>query len=342
MDNRPFDYKDNDAEIEAQTGARDASGFWSNPIVRIALFLLCCLAVSFVGRSAVNMIYAAMHVYPYSQDPAPSPYWQIFLPLTGVIGALTALCVMKRREGWGLWKSTGFGSQGVGRAVLVGLLAGLAISVVSFGITMLLHHRNARVNNATLHLFPLLMIYSLVLSIFRMVANATIFQGFILQELEKRWGTLIGLVVSCLFFCFYTNWYLFDPVFPHDYANPGLLLSLVYSLFGGIVSSALLSCTYLYTRRLWAPIAVSLTGWFFLSGAALLFHYSSNFEVTHFVEIVAIAWLIVLTAQKGEWHPGPGLGEIARAARANVVKIVDLTDPGKEVDGEPTPQPSNE
>ncbi|HEX5323557.1 MAG TPA: hypothetical protein VFW40_07205, partial [Capsulimonadaceae bacterium] len=208
MEKKPFDGKDNDSEIESRarlrragsaggagTGESAPGAFWNHPVVRVAFFSLCCLAISLLGRFAVNVVYANMHAYPSTRQPYASPYWLVFLPLTGAIAALAALVVLKRREGWSLWKSAGFGSQGAGRAVLVGSLVSLAIAIVTFGITTLLEHQNHAASPGMPRFFALLLAYSLASSLFRIVANETIFHGFFLQELEKRWGTLIGLVV---------------------------------------------------------------------------------------------------------------------------------------------------
>ncbi|HEX5323548.1 MAG TPA: hypothetical protein VFW40_07160, partial [Capsulimonadaceae bacterium] len=115
---------------------------------------------------------------------------------------------------------------------------------------------------------------------------------------------------------------------------------LAYSLFGNIVSTTFLASLYLYTRSLWTPISCSITSWLLLSGTTFLIQYTPNFAVMHFAEIVAAAWLIVMTIRKGEWKPGPNLNEIARATRANVIKIVEATDPGKQVDDSPPIAPA--
>jgi membrane protease YdiL (CAAX protease family) len=341
MNNRPFDNRDNDAEIEAKaltrkprpegsggdesSPAKAGSAFRSHPIVRIAIFLLIYLAISaIVTRLIEGNPWLGSIILPHQAFMAQLPLVYYF-PVGGVIGALVALWLMKRSEGRALWKSSGFVRQGGLVTFLIGLGAGLGISLIAFGLSYFFG-RPARIQQSVmLPGFEVLLFFYLIPNLIRPVGLEIVFRGFVLQELEKKWGTFIALTGSSLLYSVFVSWQPLYVLTMRGYAESPFLLSL---LFKGLVSGLFFGSAYLLRRSLWLPITihVGLTIGVYVLEPILKAYLVNN--LLTFVQIVVAIWLIVLAVQKGNWKSGPGLRDIG----AGIVKIVEATDPGKEVD----------
>ena len=152
----------------------------------------------------------------------------------------------------------------------------------------------------------------LLLFLFAAVAEELVCRAILLRTLEERWGTVVALVVSCLFFGFM------------HLGNDG---ASVWSCIAIAVSAVEAAC-FVYSRNLWMPIGAhwawnfvqgnvlgvpvsgidmghsvvqaSLSGPDWLTGGAFGAEAS---VVTVVVSAGVAAWLLWLAYKKGDFRP---------------------------------------
>ncbi len=223
--------------------------FLKNPLVAILAFVV--LQETLSGF----LIYQASHLTGFLQTIYRFPRLSILVrEIRGqfVSTLVTFLCVYLLSK---LLPRTNLKTIGLtGRLSLAYLTAGFAAQVAIAVILALLVDRHGQI-------FTMLRTYSRVLTfevfvwcLLIGITEETIFRGYILQVLERRWGSAIALLLSSILFGL------------AHLQNPGetALEVVVIGLTGGLPYAA----AYLMTRSLWLPIGLHC-GWDFV--ADLLF-----------------------------------------------------------------------
>jgi len=149
------------------------------------------------------------------------------------------------------------------------LIAASLISIVSMTL-MITHHLVVVSQNKEFNtLFALWMCLAIA------VFEETVFRGFMLQLLEKRWGTLSALVVTAM---------LFGAVHYWMPAPVGDRLHFIGAVFVGLECGLLFGAGYIATRALWLPIGMHWAWNFFESSYYGMIndgmHFSNTFLLT--------------------------------------------------------------
>ena len=173
-----------------------------------------------------------------------------------LIGTIVVVGIFRRFMDMESFRSMGFYPKGIGREFVFGLGLGAIIMATGFTTLVFIHEIEWTVTN-----FETVSILQSV-SLFAMVSlsEELLLRGYVLNNLMKTMNRFRALILSSLMF---TLLHVFNPN-----------LSWI-GFFNILLAGILLGLPYIYTQRLWLPLALHFS-WNFFQGPIFGFHVSGH------------------------------------------------------------------
>ena len=173
-----------------------------------------------------------------------------------LIGTIVVVGIFRRFMDMESFRSMGFYPKGIGREFVFGLGLGAIIMATGFTTLVFIHEIEWTVTN-----FETVSILQSV-SLFAMVSlsEELLLRGYVLNNLMKSMNRFRALILSSLMF---TLLHVFNPN-----------LSWI-GFFNILLAGILLGLPYIYTQRLWLPLALHFS-WNFFQGPIFGFHVSGH------------------------------------------------------------------
>jgi membrane protease YdiL (CAAX protease family) len=223
--------------------------FWGFPITRILIFFaVYVLLLLFIGLGLHEVLKALSQPQNLNESLTTTLGYGCM-----ALAVVLALAVMVKWFDKRSLASAGLTFRGIFSETGIGLLIGGGVFSAVIGLMQAVGvYHIAGVNPHFHPQLPLVMFF--FLAVFQEIAV----RGYLFQTLETRWGTLVALITSTLFFGLA---HLGSPV-------EGLttLQWLVGPVFIAFETGLLFTAAYLLTRRLWLPIGLHW-GWNFFESS---------------------------------------------------------------------------
>lgn len=229
---------------------------WEFPLTRVGLFI-----VALVGLIVVVAEPVAGIVFTLFQSSDQLAFLLMLEVLQAAI-ALLVLWLFVRYVDRRTLESAGLAKQGAVREVLAGFVLGAILVTTVVGAMSMAGIYHFRHVNAHNQIFTALIFFFFAASVEELV-----FRGYIFQAMEKKWGSLLGLVLTSLLFGFAHIINAIKDVTPEQ----TLFFCFALALEAGI----LLNAAYLWNRRLWLPIGMHWA-WNFFEGSIYGMNVSGN------------------------------------------------------------------
>lgn len=196
--------------------------------------------------------------YDYLNSPrTPKTSLQTFITtLATLVATFVTVLLFKKKLGQNFFINIGFQNRSVKKSLVLGILLGFIIMLTGF--LSLLFTNEIRIQSINFNLTELLL--NMGIFIFVAIGEEVLFRGFILNNLMKSYNKYVALIVSSLFF---------------SLLHLGNHFISVLNLFDLFIAGILLGVTYIYTKRLWFPIALHFS-WNFFQGTIFGFNVSGN------------------------------------------------------------------
>jgi membrane protease YdiL (CAAX protease family) len=152
--------------------------------------------------------------------------------------------------------SIGFQMKNFVKDVSLGLMLGIAIMALGFGVLLVLGE--IRIEAVQFDLDRLLL--GLLLFVCVAIEEELLVRGYILNNFMDSWNKYLALAVSSLLFAML------------HLANPNLTF---LSFFNILLAGLLLGLSYIFTRNFWFPVALHFS-WNFFQGTIFGFQVSGN------------------------------------------------------------------
>lgn len=185
-----------------------------------------------------------------------SLYQEVIMMAVTLIGSALLIWLFRSKIDRASFVSLGFQLKKRGRDILLGLLIGLLMMGLGFGLLILL--KKISIDHISFNATD----FALSFLLFVLVAfNEEIFlRGYVLNNLMLSMNRYLALFISAIAFSLL---HLFNPHFS--------TLTFFVILLSGII----LGISYIYTRNLWFPIALHFS-WNFFQGTVFGFNVSGQ------------------------------------------------------------------
>lgn len=185
-----------------------------------------------------------------------SHYQEVIVMAMTLIGSVLLIWLFRSKIDRASFVSLGFQLKKCGRDILLGLLIGLLMMGMGFGLLILL--KKISIDHISFNATD----FALSFLLFVLVAfNEEIFlRGYVLNNLMLSMNRYLALFISAIAFSLL---HLFNPHFS--------TLTFFVILLSGII----LGISYIYTRNLWFPIALHFS-WNFFQGTVFGFNVSGQ------------------------------------------------------------------
>ncbi len=185
-----------------------------------------------------------------------TPFQQTVSELFGLAAAFFVVWIFREKVDRKSFLSIGFQMKNFIKDVSLGLILGIAIMVLGFGV--LLVFGEIHVEAVQFDLDRLLL--GLLLFVCVALEEELLVRGYILNNFMDSWSKYLALAVSSLLFAML------------HLANPNLTF---LSFFNILLAGLLLGLSYIFTRNIWFPVALHFS-WNFFQGTILGFQVSGN------------------------------------------------------------------
>lgn len=185
-----------------------------------------------------------------------SLYQEVIILAVTLLGSALLIWLFRSKIDRASFVSLGFQLKKCGRDILLGLLIGLLMMGMGFGLLILL--KKISIDHISFNATD----FALSFLLFVLVAfNEEIFlRGYVLNNLMLSMNRYLALFISAIAFSLL---HLFNPHFS--------ILTFFVILLSGII----LGISYIYTRNLWFPIALHFS-WNFFQGTIFGFNVSGQ------------------------------------------------------------------
>lgn len=209
------------------------------------------ILVFFIGWAGLSAAFVVPVISEYAPHGAPVPLWlRLYIEAASMLTILLAAWLMVRFVDRRPFVSLGFRKEHVTRESIIGLVVGLGMMALCVGILFAggcaAWNRDAAFSASALAIAAFAMLLNTV-------TQEVLVRGYIQQTIQSRFGALVAIVASSLFF-----------LALHLGAIGAQPLPAI-SLFA---AGVLLATCYSVTGNLWLPIALHF-GWNVLQGPIL-------------------------------------------------------------------------
>jgi hypothetical protein len=187
----------------------------------------------------------------------PKTSLQTFITtLATLMATFVTVFLFKKKLGQKFFINIGFQNISVKKNLVLGIAIGFLIMVTGF--LALLFTNEISIQSINFDLTELLL--NMGIFIFVAIGEEVLCRGYILNNLMKSYNKYVALLISSLFF---------------SLLHLGNHFISILNLFDLFIAGILLGITYIYTKRLWFPIALHFS-WNFFQGTIFGFNVSGN------------------------------------------------------------------
>lgn len=229
---------------------------WEFPLTRVGLFIVALIGLILIVAEPVAGVFFSLF------KSADMLSYLLTLEILQAAIALLVFWVFVRYIDRRTLQSAGLARQGAARELLAGFVLGAILVTTVVGAMSLAGIYHFRGFNPHNQIFTALIFFFFAASVEELV-----FRGYIFQAMEKKWGSLLGLVLTSLLFGFA---HIINAI-KGVTTEQTLFFCFALALEAGI----LLNAAYLWNRRLWLPIGMHWA-WNFFEGSIYGMNVSGN------------------------------------------------------------------
>lgn len=213
---------------------------WINVVISIVPYFLIVFLFQYFGAAISGSDLSKMDTEEFSMKEF------FVINLTGLIGTILALWLLKKFVDKNRFDTLGFYKKNIRKDILLGLLFGFVIMLLGFLI--LTATRQLMIDTIRFDAADLLLTTAIYIIV--AFAEEMYFRGYVLNNLMLSFNKYIALVLSALFFAIVHT------------ANPDFT---IWSFVGIFIAGLFLGLSYIFTKNLWFPIALHFSWNFFQS-----------------------------------------------------------------------------
>jgi len=249
-----------------ETTKTDNSQGWKSVLKIIFPYLIVVSIFQAIGMLLVGVDFMSLRVLNQS------PGQHFVITLMSMFGTVGIVWLFITRVDHKSFKSIGFGGEMIQKDLLAGLLLGFIL--ISAGFLIILFTNQMELVAIRFNATDLL--YSLGIFVFVAITEEVLFRGYILNNLMVSFNKYAALVISAVIFSLL------------HLANPNINVVGTLNIF---MCGLLLGLPYIYTKKLWFPIALHFS-WNFFQGPIFGFNVSGmeNYNLIETKYTMANIW----------------------------------------------------